>query len=91
MPCILVALAVFVPRVVMFFIWLLTTWFGQAFETVIWPLLGFFFMPYTTLAYMGAMLNNAHQVSGGWLVLLIVAVVLDLSSHGSAARSRRTR
>jgi hypothetical protein len=89
MPCILVALALFVPRVVMVFIWLLTNWFSQAFETVLWPLLGFFLMPYTTLAYMAAMLNNNHQLSGGWLLLVVVAVLVDLSSSGSAARRRR--
>jgi hypothetical protein len=89
MPCILVALALFVPRVVLFFIWLLTNWFSQAFETAIWPVLGFFFMPYTTLAYMAAMVNNNHQVSGGWLVLLIVAVIFDLGASGSAGRRRR--
>ena len=93
MPCIVVFLALLAPRLVMFFIWLLTEWFGHAYQSVIWPLLGFFFMPYTTLAYMAAMLNNAHGVTGGWLVLLIGAVLVDLghveiSRHGIRWRRR---
>ena len=86
MGCLLPLVAIFVPRLVMFFIFLLTNWFAQAYQTVIWPLLGFFFMPYTTLAYMGAMLNNNHQLSGGWLVLVIVAVIFDLGAHERSAK-----
>jgi cytochrome b561 len=74
------------PRVVMFFILLLTNWFQQAYQTILWPLLGFFFMPYTTLAYMAAMVNNNHQLSNGWLVLVIIAIVLDLGAHERSAR-----
>ncbi len=93
MPCIVMLLALLAPRLVMFFIWLLTGWFGHAYGSIIWPLLGFFFMPYTTLAYMGAMLN-AHGLTGGWLLLLIVAVVVDLGHfevgrHGRYWRFRR--
>lgn len=88
MPCFVVVIALFLPRLTMFFIWLLTDWFGRAFDSWIWPLIGFFFMPYTTLAYMGAMLNNNHQVSGIWLVLVIIAVIVDLGGHREATRSR---
>jgi len=86
MGCLLPIVAVLMPRLVMFFIFLLTNWFNMAYQTVIWPLLGFFFMPYTTLAYMGAMLNNNHELSGGWLVLVIVAVICDLGAHERSAK-----
>jgi hypothetical protein len=86
MGCLLPLVAVFAPRLVMFFIFLLTSWFQTAYQTVIWPLLGFFFMPYTTLAYMGAMLNNNHKLDGGWLVVVIVAVIFDLGAHERSAR-----
>jgi hypothetical protein len=89
MPCIVVFLALLAPRLVMFFIWLLTDWFAHAYHSVLWPLLGFFFMPYTTLAYMAAMLNGG-SVSGGWLVLVIVAVVVDLG-HVEVGRHGRYR
>jgi hypothetical protein len=91
MGCILVLIAVAMPRLLMAAIFLLTGWFGRAFETALWPLLGWFFMPYTTLAYMAAMLNNDHKLEGGWIVLLIVAVFFDLSSSGMAGKHSRNR
>jgi hypothetical protein len=91
MGCILVLIALGVPRVVMFFILLLTHWFGQAFATWYWPVLGFCFMPYTTLAYMAAMLNNNHQLAGGWLALFIVAVVVDAGHWGGGGAYYRRR
>ena len=89
MGCLIVLVAVFAPRVTLFFIFLLTDWIGRAYETVLWPLLCFLFMPYTSLAYMAAMLGNDHQLSGGWIVLVVVAVVADLTTHGGSATSRR--
>jgi hypothetical protein len=89
MGCLVIAVALFAPRLALFFIWLLTDWLGRAYETVLWPLLGFFFMPYTTLVYMAAMLSDAHAVSGWWLGLLILAVLADAGAHGGAARGKR--
>ena len=61
---------------------------GKAYQTVLWPLLGFIFMPYTTLAYAWA--KNTHgSVEGFYLVVLIVAVLLDLGSVGGGAAARR--
>ena len=89
MPCLIPIFAVFFPRLIMILIAIFTHWFSAAFNTMLWPLLGFFFMPYTTLAYMAAMLNNNHSVSGGWLVLIIIAVLMDLGGQGHSARRRR--
>ena len=92
MGCFLIILAVLVPRIVLAVIWLFTHWFSLVFESVLWPLLGFLFMPYSTLTYMGAVLN-AGGVNGFWLVLLIIAVIADLShlGGGGVLRSRRRR
>jgi hypothetical protein len=87
MPCFLVILSLLVPRVTLFFIWLLSDWFGRAYETAIWPLLGFLFMPYTTLAYMAAMLNNNQVLGGWWLALFIAAIVVDAGHWGGSGRS----
>lgn len=65
----------------MFILFLMTNWFA-VFQTILWPILGFLFMPYTTLAYMVGMVYNHHQITNGWLVLLIVAIIMDLGGHG---------
>jgi hypothetical protein len=89
MGCILPIVSLFMPRLAMVFIWLLTNWFGQAFQTILWPVLGFFFMPYTTLVYMLAMIQNNHQITGFWLVLLVVAVLFDMGGQGGSFRRRK--
>ena len=81
--CLLVILGAMMPRLVLIVIAIATEWISMAYETTIWPLLGWFFMPFTTLAYMAAMLNNDHQVSGGWIVLMIIAVLMDLGGNSS--------
>ena len=91
MPCLVAGIALLVPRLVMFFIFLLTDWFKAAFDTWYWPLLGFVFMPYTTLAYMAAMLNNNHMVSGWWLALIIIAAIVDAGHWGGSGRTWRRR
>ncbi len=87
MGCLFALLAVITPRVAMVCLWLFTDAFSRAFDSALWPLLGFFFMPYTALAYMAAMIYNDHQLTGGWIVLLIVAVIADLGSGEEAGRS----
>jgi hypothetical protein len=91
MPCLIAIIAVFFPRVVIILIALFTDWISAAFSSYLWPILGFLFMPYTTLAYMAAMLNNHHSVSGGWLVVMIIAVFLDLGTHGGSTGRWRGR
>jgi len=73
----------------MFGIFLFTNWFSQAYSTVIWPILGFIFMPYTTLAYLAAMLNNNHQITGGWIVLIVVAVFIDFGGQSGTVSHYR--
>ncbi len=91
MPCLLPILAVFFPRFVMILIAVFTNWFSSAFNSALWPILGFLFMPYTTLAYMATMLNNNHSASGGWLALIIVAALFDVGGQGGSARRKRRK
>jgi cytochrome b561 len=88
MPCLLALLAFFFPRLIIIIL-ALTGYIGQAYQTLLWPLLGFFFLPYTTLAYAWA-INTAGNVTGIYLFVVIVAVLLDLGTIGGGASSRRT-
>jgi hypothetical protein len=86
MPCLIVLFALLVPRVSLVVMWL-SGYGGRAFDSVLWPLLGFFFMPYTTCAYAIG-INSKGGFEGWTLVLLIVGVLLDFGGHGGAARYR---
>lgn len=91
MPCLLVAVAVFFPRLVIILLWLFSPYLSSAYETWIWPVLGFIFAPFTTLAYAVAMNQNHGQLSGWYLALFVVAILFDLSSHGGSESVRRKK
>jgi hypothetical protein len=84
MPCLLTLLALFVPRVVVVGLWLLTTWFQGMFESMLWPILGFFLAPTTLLWY--SVVVNVYDGEWGALQIVIgvIAVVIDLSPASEA-------
>ena len=90
MPCLLVLIAFFFPRLVIALLALLTDYMSTAYHSFLWPLLGFFFLPYTTLAYAWA-INSHGSVEGVHLAVVIVAVLVDLGVLGGGARARRVR
>ena len=59
---------------------------GRAYETTLWPLLGFFFAPYSTLAYAFA-INHGGSLGGIHLVVFIIAVLVDLGVTGGSGHS----
>jgi hypothetical protein len=87
MPCLLLIFVYFFPRAALFFMWLLG-YGGRAFDTILFPLLGFFFMPYTTCAYAIGM-NEAGGFKGWSLVVLILAVIFDLGQFGGGFTYRK--
>ena len=91
MGCLLVLMGLFVPRVAIMVIWLFTGWLGDVFSTWIWPVLGFLFMPYTTLAYTAAVLNTGGAVRPGWLILIILAALVDMGHWGGGYRAHRKK
>jgi hypothetical protein len=91
MPCLIGCLALAFPRLMLVAVWLLSNYLGRAYETVLWPVLGFLFLPLTTLAYAFAFNSTGGAVSGGYLALVVVAVVVDLGLVGSGRRSSRRR
>ncbi len=91
MGCCIAIVGMMAPRILLILVFVLTHWFSVAYQTWVWPLLGFLFMPYTTLAYMAAMLKNNGSLSGGWVALFIVAVILDAGHWGSGGVLHRQR
>ena len=88
MPCLVGLLALFTPRLAIILVVIFSDYIGRAYETTLWPLLGFFFMPMTTLAYAWAV-NGHGSVTGLGLVVVVLAVLLDLGLIGSAGTSKR--
>jgi hypothetical protein len=88
--CFGILLALISPRLFIAFLFFFTDYLSRAYHSFLWPLLGFFVLPWTTLAYAWAI--NAHgSVRGIYLVAVVAAVLVDLSSHGGGARYRRRR
>ena len=90
MPCVLGCFALAAPRVTIVLIVIFSDYIGHAYQTTLWPLLGFCFMPLTTLAYAWA-INSHGSVDGMHLVVVVVAVLVDLGLVGGSARSRKWR
>lgn len=88
MPCLLALLALIAPRLVIVLLVIFSTYMSSAYQTILWPVLGFIFMPFTTLAYAFA-INSHGSVSGLYLALVVIAVLFDLGSLGGA-HSQRT-
>ncbi len=77
MPCLVGVIALGMPRLAILLVVIFSDYIGRAYATTIWPLLGFFFMPLTTLAYAYAV--NAHGAVSGWpLALVVLAALMDL-------------
>lgn len=89
MPCLLVVLAFFAPRLVLAMLVVFTHFLETAYSGILTPLLGFFFMPVTTLAY--AMAMNWHgNVSGIYFFMVLVGALMDLGVLGGGVRTRVT-
>src|SRR5215471_12188032 len=89
MPCFVGCLAVFLPRLALVLVWLFSNYLGEAYQTFLWPLLGFFFLPLTTLAYAWAWHYGNGSVNGLGLVIVVLAVLIDLGLLGTGESSRR--
>lgn len=90
MPCVVGCLALGFPRFALFLVWLFGGgYLHRAYGSALWPLLGFFFLPVTTLAFAFGMnsLGHAGQMPPlGWL-LVAVGLLIDLGLLGGGGKS----
>ncbi len=89
MGCLLAILSLFMPRLVIVLVVIFSDWLGAAYQTMLWPLLGFFFMPLTTLAYAAAWHMGSGSISGLGIVIIVIAVMIDLGLIGGSATARQ--
>ncbi len=90
MACLVVLLAIISPRLALFAIFLFSDLLSRAFDSWFVPLLGFFLLPWTTLAYAVMWSASSNQVTGFEWFIVILAFVIDLGSYASRGQARRS-
>lgn len=91
MPCFLLFAILLFPRVVLALMWFFSTYLQRAYQGgLLLPLLGFIFLPLTTIVYAWE-LNNGMPTQGINLLWLLIAVIIDLGGLGGGARRRSRR
>ena len=88
MPCLLAIVVLAFPRVVLVLMWLLSNTLDRAYHGLLIPVLGFIFLPITTIVYAW-MVTSGLPMQGFNLVILVIAVLLDAGSHGGGMRYYR--
>src|ERR1039458_7894533 len=88
--CLLVIILLAFPRIALALLFLFSNYLERAYHGLILPLLGFVFLPLTTLAYAW-MVNTRQPAEGINLLLLVVAIVVDVGGLGGGEYHRRSR
>jgi hypothetical protein len=89
MPCLLLVVGLAFPRLILALLFLFTDYLIRPFQhSVIIELLGFLFLPLTTLIY-AVIINSGPRPEGLYLVALVICVLADLGFMGGGFRSRR--
>jgi len=88
MPCLLLILFLAFPRVALVLLFFFSNFLERAYHGILIPLLGFIFLPLTTLVYAW-LVNNGLPTAGINLLWLLLAVLVDLGSLGGGYSRRR--
>jgi len=89
-PCLFLIILLAFPRLMLVLMFLFSDYLQRAYAGLIIPILGFLFLPLTTIVY--AWLVNSHLPLEGINVLfLILAVVIDVGGLGGGEVHRRRR
>jgi hypothetical protein len=90
MGCFVFLFALISPRLALFVILLFSDWVGQAFDGWFLPVLGFFLLPWTTLAYI-VMWELTPGVEGFEWFIVILAFFVDLLAYARTSGLRDAR
>ena len=88
MPCLMLLLGIAFPRLAMVLLFLFTTFLQRAYHSLLLVVLGFIFLPLTTIIYAW-IVNGRHPLDGIYLVALILSVLADLGLIGHGEYQRR--
>jgi hypothetical protein len=91
MPCFLLLVILLFPRVALVLMWIYSTYLQHAFHGgLVLPVLGFIFLPLTTIVYAWE-LNSGMPTAGINLLWLLIAVIIDLGGLGGGAHRQSRR
>ncbi len=85
MPCLFALIALVTPRLLIALLWFFSGWFQGMFNSLLWPILGFIFLPTTLLWYSAVQ----RWFGGEWTLWPIVGIVVALAIDVSPAGGRR--
>ncbi len=86
--CILLLVILMFPRLTLAWMWFFSKYLERPFHGgLLLPLLGFIFLPLTTIVYAWE-INSGMPTAGINLLWLLIAVIIDLGGIGGGARRR---
>ena len=88
MPCFAVLLAFISPRLAIIFVAIFSDILTRAFDSWVLPFIGFFILPWTTLAYAVMWDIGTRGVAGFEWFVVVLAFLLDLGSYFGGNRAR---
>lgn len=91
MGCLVALFALISPRLALFAIWLFSDLLSRAFDSWFVPFLGFFLVPWTTLAYAVMWTSGTNEVTGFEWFIVVLAFLIDISSWSQSGRLNRSR
>jgi hypothetical protein len=81
MGCFVVLFALISPRLAIVFVWLFSNVMERAYDDWWIPVLGFFLLPWTTLAYAVMWDTGTRTVDGFEWFIVVLAFLADLASY----------
>jgi hypothetical protein len=91
MPCLIALLALLSPRFALVAVWLFSDMLSRAFDSWLLPLIGFFLLPWTTLAYAVMWDTGTRDVNGFEWFIVALAFLADLASYAGGRSYRSAR
>ena len=89
MGCLVVLFALISPRLALFLLWLFGDLLDRAFDEWWLPLLGFFILPWTTLAYAVMWSAGTTEVTGFEWFIVGFGFILDIRSWSNSGKLER--
>lgn len=85
--CLIAFFIAFAPRVMLILAWIFSDRWDRVWDSVLWPVLGIIFAPYTTIMYM--LVWSPTGIQGWDWMWIILGVVLDVMKWAQIGNNRQ--